>query len=100
MSAVYDALIIGAGFSGLVAARNLSKAGRSVLILEARDRIGGRSLTYKEGQPFPVDIGCSFVHGYGQGVPTRKLIEELGIKLTVPEAKPGLLIGPDGTCSP
>lgn len=37
----YDAIVIGAGFSGLTAARELGEAGRDVLVLEARDRIGG-----------------------------------------------------------
>ncbi|KAG7445819.1 amine oxidase [Guyanagaster necrorhizus] len=89
-------LVIGAGFSGLVAARQLAAAGHSVLIVEARDRIGGRVLSYKEGQSFPIDIGCSFVHGYAEGVPTRKLFEDLGIKMTFPAPKPSLLIGPNG----
>ena len=39
----YDALVIGAGFAGLTAARDLARDGRSVLIVEARDRIGGRT---------------------------------------------------------
>ncbi|KAK0201942.1 amine oxidase [Desarmillaria ectypa] len=89
-------LVIGAGFSGLVAARQLTAAGHSVLIVEARDRIGGRVLSYKEGQSYPVDIGCSFVHGYAEGVPTRKLFEDLGIKMTVPAPKPSLFVGPNG----
>jgi len=37
----YDVIVIGAGFAGLTAARELGEAGRSVLVLEARDRIGG-----------------------------------------------------------
>jgi monoamine oxidase len=39
----YDALVIGAGFAGLTAARDLAKDGKRVLIIEARDRIGGRT---------------------------------------------------------
>ncbi|OIH82864.1 hypothetical protein BLJ79_18150 [Arthrobacter sp. UCD-GKA] len=39
----YDVIVIGAGFAGLAAARDLSKAGERVLVLEARDRLGGRT---------------------------------------------------------
>jgi len=58
--APYDAIIIGAGFAGLAAARQLTKAGRNFLILEARDRVGGRALTRS-------DTGGSFDFG-GQWV--------------------------------
>ncbi|MGY8990948.1 MAG: FAD-dependent oxidoreductase, partial [Rhodospirillales bacterium] len=40
-----DVIIIGAGMAGITAARELTRAGRSVAILEARDRIGGRIKT-------------------------------------------------------
>ena len=38
-----DVVVIGGGFAGLVAARDLRDAGRSVVVLEARDRLGGRT---------------------------------------------------------
>jgi monoamine oxidase len=43
MEDTYDVVVIGAGFSGLVAARDLSEQGHSVLVIEGRDRIGGRT---------------------------------------------------------
>ena len=40
---LYDVVVVGAGFAGLTAARELSRQGLTVHILEARDRIGGRT---------------------------------------------------------
>ncbi len=59
-----DVVVIGAGAAGLIAARALSRAGRSVVVLEARDRMGGRVYTREDpGLPVPVDLGGEFVHG-------------------------------------
>jgi monoamine oxidase len=59
-----DVLVIGAGAAGLAAAAELTRAGRSVLIVEARDRIGGRCYTRRlPGIPAPVELGAEFIHG-------------------------------------
>ena len=56
-------VVIGAGMSGLAAARRLSEGGCKVTILEARDRIGGRAFTVKDEGGAPVELGAEFIHG-------------------------------------
>jgi monoamine oxidase len=58
MARPIDAIVIGAGAAGLAAARALGEAGHATVIVEARDRIGGRVWTQSiEGFPLPVEIG-------------------------------------------
>jgi monoamine oxidase len=58
----YDAIIVGAGLSGLAASKELRRGGRgNILILEATDRIGGRALTLEKGPP--IDLGGAWIHG-------------------------------------
>ena len=53
------AIVIGAGVSGLSCASQLVKAGHAVLVLEARDRIGGRTHTYTDDRiGAPMDLGA------------------------------------------
>jgi len=60
-----DIAIIGAGAAGLAAAAALAGSGRSVLVLEARARIGGRIWTRHEaGLAAPIELGAEFIHGY------------------------------------
>lgn len=75
---MYDVIVIGAGISGLSAARRLESAGQSVLVLEARDRVGGRT----HGQTFA--SGTAIEMG-GQWLgPTQdaalKLVSDLGLQ--------------------
>src|ERR1039457_2316191 len=56
-------LIIGAGMAGLSAARKLAEAGCKVMLLEARDRVGGRILTRREGDEV-IELGAEFIHGH------------------------------------
>lgn len=73
-----DVVVIGAGAAGLAAAAELSRAGRSVLIVEARDRIGGRCCTRRlPGIPVPVELGAEFIHGRPEA--TFALMQKAGI---------------------
>jgi monoamine oxidase len=58
---IFEVAIVGAGAAGLAAARRLADAGVEVLVLEARERIGGRIFTDRSGAP--VELGAEFVHG-------------------------------------
>jgi monoamine oxidase len=73
-----DVVITGAGLAGLSAARSLVAEGRSVVVLEARERVGGRTLNHDLGDGQVVEAGGQFVG------PTQNhilaLAEELGIK--------------------
>lgn len=62
MSSSPEVLVIGAGMAGLTAARTLADAGVSVAILEARNRVGGRILTTRDGDD-TIELGAEFVHG-------------------------------------
>ena len=58
-----DIVIVGAGSSGLSAAKKLEELGASYLIIEASDRIGGRAYTESNTFGEPVDHGCSWISG-------------------------------------
>lgn len=59
-----DVVVIGAGVAGLAAARALTAAGLRTVVLEARDRIGGRILTHRDPRlAVPIELGAEFIHG-------------------------------------
>lgn len=74
----FDVIIIGAGASGLMAAMELSLAGRKVAILEARDRTGGRIFTFENPSfDLPVEAGAEFIHGSPE--PTETILNNASI---------------------
>ena len=72
-----DVLVVGAGLAGLIAARDLAAAGQSVLVLEARDRVGGRIVNEDIGDGKIVEMG-----GQWAG-PTQDKLYELAKSLEI-----------------
>ena len=59
-----DVIVLGAGAAGLAAAAALGRAGRAALLIEARERVGGRCLTLRHpALAVPVELGAEFIHG-------------------------------------
>src|SRR5919201_804623 len=56
-----DVVVVGAGLAGLAAARDLARAGQQVLVLEARDRVGGRTLSVDVGDGVVAELGGQFL---------------------------------------
>src|SRR3954471_9682320 len=73
-----DVVVIGAGFAGLAAARKLVAAGRSVVVLEARDRVGGRVKNWRCGMPPACDCGQLVAPGHSR---VRALAKDVGVQL-------------------
>ncbi|MCC7528693.1 MAG: FAD-dependent oxidoreductase, partial [Candidatus Melainabacteria bacterium] len=75
-----DFCVVGAGFAGLTAALRLTQAGYCVIVVEARDRIGGKVWTKYLADGTPIDLGGTFVG------PTQDriyaLLEEMGLEIT------------------
>jgi monoamine oxidase len=77
----FDTLVIGAGASGLAAARTLQDAKQSVLVLEARDRLGGRIQTNYDFATHPIECGAEYIQG--EKVSTWNWVRRYGMK-TIP----------------
>lgn len=76
-----DMIIVGAGIAGLAAASELARSGVSVLVLEARDRIGGRILSARDATcNVDIPLGAEFIHGITEEI--WRPLEKNGIGIT------------------
>jgi monoamine oxidase len=94
-SQAIDAVVIGAGLAGLACAQQLIAAGRKVVVLEARQRIGGRIWT-KQLQGSAIDLGASWLHGITNNPLHRLVTQELGLPVVPTNDEGQVTIGPDG----
>lgn len=88
-------VVIGAGLAGLAAAHTLVRAGLPAVVLEARDRIGGRIHTSHRWPDLPMDLGASWIHGT-TGNPLTALARAAGAATRATDYDAALLLGADG----
>ncbi|HEV8702088.1 MAG TPA: NAD(P)/FAD-dependent oxidoreductase [Candidatus Polarisedimenticolia bacterium] len=87
----YDAIIVGAGVSGLAAARRLLAARRRVLVLEGRDRVGGRACTDATTFRRPWDQGCHWLHSPDEN-PFTRIADDQGFVYAREAASGGIYV--------
>jgi monoamine oxidase len=86
-----DVVVVGAGAAGIAAARRLMAEGRSVTVLEAKDRTGGRCITDTTAFGLPMDLGAHWIHA-PQDNPLVPLARAAGFDLYDDPDRPRLLI--------
>ena len=76
----FDVVVVGAGAAGIAAGRRLVEGGASSLILEARQRLGGRAWTLPSAVGQPLDLGCEWLHSADRN-PWTDIARSLGFAI-------------------
>ena len=90
-----DAVVVGAGLAGLACAQRLMAAGRKVVVLEARQRIGGR-IWSEQRHGFAIDLGASWLHGITNNPLHRLVTKEVGVPVVPTNDQSRVTIDPYG----
>lgn len=89
-------IVIGAGIAGISAAAELMRNGLDVLVLEARDRLGGRIWTSKQWLDIPLDMGASWIHGIHNN-PITALADDIKAPRVITDVDNALFYAQNGT---
>lgn len=80
---VADVIVVGAGMSGVAAARDLTDAGLNVVVFEAQDRIGGRVHTDRTTFPIPVELCAQWLGSASDQNPLTQVVRDSGVETVV-----------------
>jgi monoamine oxidase len=87
-----DVVIIGAGAAGISAARSLHDHGIRFVVLEARERVGGRVWTHRDPRtPVPIELGAEFIHGSAEEI--EKILEDARLPVVDIEGRRWMVSG-------
>ncbi|HKG74724.1 MAG TPA: NAD(P)/FAD-dependent oxidoreductase [Aestuariivirgaceae bacterium] len=91
----FEVVVVGGGAAGIAAARQLADANVKTVLVEARPRLGGRAWTVTDGSPYPIDLGCGWLHSAERNK-WREIAEAQGCSIDrtpPPWTRPSLPLG-------